>query len=219
MTQGRYVHLVVSDTGIGMSPETRSRIFEPFFTTKDVGKGTGLGLATVYGIVKQCSGFIWVESALGRGTTFEVYLPAVQESVAARQVNVPAPVEAAGGAETILIAEDDGAVRRLARDVLVNEGYTVVDARDGDEALAIARQYPGPIHLLIADVVMPGLSGRDLAVRLGEERPDARVLYTSGYTEDVMRRAGFEDGLKLLAKPFLPADLLRKVSEVLATAS
>ena len=214
MPPGRYVCLAVCDTGVGMTPDTQARIFEPFFTTKTAGEGTGLGLATVYGIVKQSDGFIWVESELERGTTFEVYLPAAQEPIP-RSIHAPSVVEIGRGSHTILLAEDDGAVRRFARDVLANQGYTVVDARDGDEALAIARQYSGPIHLLIADVVMPGLSGHDLAARLIAERPNARVLYTSGYTENVMIRAGFKHGLATLAKPFLPADLLRKVSEVL----
>ena len=212
MPVGRYVRLTVSDNGMGMTQETQAHIFEPFFTTKERGKGTGLGLATVYGIVKQSSGFIWVESHVGRGTTFEIYLPVVHEPIEP-PVQVAPSVDIGGGSQTILIAEDDGAVRRLARDVLANQGYTVLDARDGDEAMAIARGYPQAIHLLIADVVMPGLSGRDLAARLTLERPDLCVLYTSGYTENVMMRAGFEDGLMLLAKPFLPVDLLRKVRE------
>jgi two-component system cell cycle sensor histidine kinase/response regulator CckA len=213
MPPGRYVRLTVRDTGVGMSPETKARIFEPFFTTKERGKGTGLGLATVYGIVKQSEGFIWVESEVGRGTTFDIYLPVVREPVALSVQPAPA-MEVTGGTQTILLAEDDGAVRRLARDVLTNQGYTVLAARDGDEALDIARQYRGVIDLLIADVVMPGLSGRDLSERLKLERPDVRVLYISGYTENLMMRAGFEKGLTLLAKPFLPADLLRKVNEV-----
>jgi CheY-like chemotaxis protein len=212
MPAGRYVRLTVSDTGTGMTPQTRAHIFEPFFTTKERGKGTGLGLATVYGIVKQSGGFIWVESHVGRGTKFEIYLPVVHETVEP-PVQVAPVVDVSGGSQTILLAEDDGAVRRLARDVLTKQGYTVLDARDGDEALTIARRYSRTIHLLITDVVMPGLSGRDLAARLSVERPDVRVLYTSGYTENVMMRAGFEHGLTLLAKPFLPNDLLRKVRE------
>jgi CheY-like chemotaxis protein len=212
MPAGRYVRLAVSDTGMGMTQETQAHIFEPFFTSKKRGKGTGLGLATVYGIVKQSGGFIWVESRVGRGTKFEIYLPVVHASVEP-PVQVAPAVDISGGSQTILLAEDDGAVRRLARDVLASRGYTVLDARDGDEALAIARRYPNVIHLLIADVVMPGLSGRDLAARLSLERPDVRVLYTSGYAETVMTRAGFEHGLRLLPKPFLPVDLLRSVRE------
>jgi len=214
MPAGRYVRLTVSDTGMGMTQQTQAHIFEPFFTTKQRGEGTGLGLATVYGIVKQSDGFIWVDSQIGRGTTFEIYLPAVHETVEAPPpVQVEHPVHVNGGSQTILLAEDDDAVRRLARDVLTNQGYIVLEARDGEEALAMARRHPSPIDLLIADVVMPGLSGRDLAERLTVERPNVRVLYTSGYSENVMMRAGFEHGLMLLAKPFLPVDLLRKVKE------
>jgi len=215
MPPGRYVRLTVSDTGTGMAKETQAHIFEPFFTTKTLGKGTGLGLATVYGIVKQSSGFIWVESELGRGTTFEIYLPAVRDAVELEIPVIPAP-RFAIGSQTILLAEDEGAVRRFARNILANHGYTVLDARDGDEALALAREHTGAIDLLVTDVVMPGLSGRDLAVRLTAERPDVRVLYTSGYSENMIVRAGIEPGLKLLPKPFLPADLLQKVGETLA---
>jgi PAS domain S-box-containing protein len=218
MPAGRYVRLRVTDTGVGMSPETQARIFEPFFSTKERGKGTGLGLATVYGIVKQSDGYIWVDSEIGRGTTFDIYLPVVSASVSpAAHVEQAPPYY--GGTQTVLIAEDDGAVRRLTRDVLTSHGYTVLDARDGDEALALARAHPNPINLLIADVVMPGLSGRDLASRLTVERPDMRVLYTSGYNENMMVRAGFEkfeSDRTLLRKPFLPADLLQKVRETLA---
>jgi two-component system, cell cycle sensor histidine kinase and response regulator CckA len=218
MPAGRYVRLAVSDTGTGMTQETQAHIFEPFFTTKERGKGTGLGLATVYGIVKQSDGFIWVSSQAGRGTTFEIYLPVVHEA-AEPPVQIAPAADVGGGSQTILLAEDDGAVRRLARDILANQGYKVLDARDGDEALAIARRYPNVIHLLLTDVVMPGLSGRDLAVRLTVERPNVRVVYTSGYTENVMMRSGFENGLTLLATPFLAADLLRKVKETLRTTA
>ncbi|MCU1383203.1 MAG: Blue-light-activated protein [Acidobacteria bacterium] len=217
MKAGRYVRLTVRDTGIGMTEETQAHMFEPFFTTKECGRGTGLGLATVYGIVKQSHGFIWVDSKIEGGTTFEIYLPVVQGPVDAPD-RVDPTVIVEGGSQTILLAEDDGAVRRLGRDILVNQGYTVLGARDGDEALLIARRYPNTIHLLIADVVMPGLSGRDVALRLVRDRPGLRVLYTSGYTENVMMRAGFESGLALLPKPFLPGDLLRKVKEILGTA-
>lgn len=218
MPAGRYIRLTVSDTGTGMTQETQRRIFEPFFTTKERGKGSGLGLATVYGIVKQSEGFIWVFSDVGRGTTFEIYLPVVHDTAETRVPVAPA-VELGGGTQTILLAEDDGAVRRLARNVLTEQGYMVLDARDGDEALALARRYGNVIHLLITDVVMPGLSGRDLATRIAGERPGVRVLYTSGYTENVMIRSGFQDGLMLLPKPFMPADLLRKVREALDTAA
>jgi two-component system, cell cycle sensor histidine kinase and response regulator CckA len=218
MPPGRYVLLSVSDTGVGMTPESQARIFEPFFTTKARGVGTGLGLATVYGIVKQSGGFIWVRSAVGAGSIFEVYLPVVKEPVAPATVQTAATIAIRRGSQTILLAEDDDAVRRLARDVLANQGYTVIDARSGDEALAAAGRFAGSIHLLITDVVMPGLSGRDLALRLTRERPDVRVLYISGYTENVMKRAGFADNLALLSKPFLPGDLLRRVSETLGAS-
>lgn len=217
MTAGRYVRLTVIDTGTGMTPETQARIFEPFFTTKERGKGTGLGLATVYGIVKQSGGFVWVTSHLGRGTTFEVYLPAVQEPLDPT-VQVELSEEITGGSEIILLAEDDGAVRRLARDVLTTYGYTVLAARDGDEALVMAREHPGQIDLLVTDVVMPGLSGRELAAHLLSERPDVRVLYASGYAEDITTRAGLEHGVPFLTKPFLPTELVRKVREVLGMA-
>jgi PAS domain S-box-containing protein len=215
MPPGRYVRLAVSDTGVGIEAAMQARIFEPFFTTKAAGKGTGLGLATVYGIVKQSGGFIWVDSEIGRGATFEVYLPVVNEPVTAAVETVAAPV-VQGGSQTILLAEDDAAVRRLARDVLRSGGYTVLDADNGDAALALARKYPEAIHALVTDVVMPGLNGRDLARQLTADRPDVRVIYTSGYTENVMLRAGFEHSLTLLAKPFRPGDLLRKVNETLS---
>ncbi len=218
MSAGRWVRLRVTDTGTGMTQQTQARIFEPFFSTKERGKGTGLGLATVYGIVKQSGGFIWVDSAIGSGTTFDIYLPtvdAVIEPIAVHSAPHPIPV---GGSQTILVAEDDGAVRRLLRDVLTAQGYTVLEARDGEEALRSASLHDGAIHLLVADVVMPGLSGRDLAGRLAAERPNLRVLYTSGYNENMMMRAGlekFEKGQVLLTKPFRPAELLQKVRETL----
>jgi PAS domain S-box-containing protein len=218
MPPAPYVRLTVSDSGTGMTPETQARIFEPFFTTKARGKGTGLGLATVYGIIKQSDGFIWVDSQIGRGTTFEIFLPVVHEAVEA--ITETAPVlEFKGGSQTILLAEDDGAVRRLARDVLIRHGYDVLEARDGDEALAVAHGHAGAIDLLVTDVVMPGLSGRDLADRLMEFRPGIRVLYTSGYTENIIMRTGFQGDLTLLAKPFLAADLLRKVAETFGAAA
>ena len=214
MPAGRYVSLIMSDTGTGIPRDSQGRIFEPFFTTKGRDRGTGLGLAIVYGIVKQSGGFIRVDSEVGRGTTFQIYLPVVDEPVPA---NAPKPphLPISRGSQTILLAEYDAAVRRFARDVLKNHGYKVLDAGDGDEALEIARRYPEPIHALVTDVVMPGLSGRDLAVRLIADRPDVRVIYTSGYTENVMLRAGFERGLTLLPKPFLPGDLLRIVNDTL----
>jgi CheY-like chemotaxis protein len=215
MTSGRYVRLTVSDTGTGMPPETQARIFEPFFTTKALNKGTGLGLATVYGIVKQSGGFIWVSSQVDRGTTFEIYLPVVHEPIELA-TGIKPRTDTTGGSETILLAEDDGAVRHLARNILTHYGYTVLDGRDGHDALMKAKQHTGVIDLLITDVVMPGLSGRELVARLKTERPGVRVFLTSGYAEDMSTWANIEQGgVALLAKPFLPVDLARKVREVL----
>ena len=213
LAPGRYVHLSVRDTGVGISAQAQARVFEPFFTTKEHGKGTGLGLATVYGIVKQSGGHISVTSTVGRGTTFDVYLPAVEETVAKASPPVRSPANVVG-AQVVLLVEDDGAVRRFARSVLEKQGHRILEARDGDEALVVAREYPGEIGLLITDVLMPGLTGPRLAERLAQERPLMRVLYTSGYTEGVMKHAGLENGPALLPKPFLPADLLRSVDEV-----
>ena len=214
VTPGAYVLLAVSDTGVGMGPDVQARIFEPFFTTKEKGKGTGLGLSTVYGIVKQSNGNIWVYSEPGRGTTFKVYLPRVDAPA-----QVPAPPRPAGrlaGTETLLLAEDDEMLRPLARELLARLGYTVLEAGNAAEALARARQHEGAIHLLIADVVMPGPSGRELARRLAESRPDTKVLYVSGYTDDAIVHHGMlEAGLNFLQKPFTPAALARKVRAVL----
>jgi PAS domain S-box-containing protein len=214
MTPGRYVTLTVRDTGLGMSPETQAHIFEPFFTTKEQGKGTGLGLATVYGIIRQSDGFISVTSAPGRGTTFEIYLPAVREALDAN-VASRATKAARGGTETLLLAEDDEAVRRLVSDVLQKSGYTVLQARDGEEALTIARSVGTDIHLLITDVVMPGLTGVGLAQQLATIRPGMRVLYSSGYSDLITKPAGLDNTVPLLAKPYLPTELLRKVRDVL----
>jgi PAS domain S-box-containing protein len=211
---GAYVMLAVSDTGIGMSPETIARIFEPFFTTKERGKGTGLGLSTVYGIVKQSGGYVWVYSEVGKGTTFKIYFP-----------RVDAPPEQAGdrretkdltGTETVLVAEDDEIIRPLSKEVLSKLGYTVLVAGNSEEALRVAGAHTGPIHLLVADVVMPGGSGRELARRLAETRPATKVVYVSGYTNDAIFQHGvLEPGLNFLQKPFAPAALARKVREVL----
>jgi two-component system cell cycle sensor histidine kinase/response regulator CckA len=211
---GRYVMLAVSDTGVGMDAQTKARIFEPFFTTKEKGKGTGLGLSTVYGIVKQSGGYVWVYSEPGHGTTFKVYLPRVD---APAEPQAP-PREAATltGTETILLAEDDEILRPLTKGLLAKLGYTVLDAESAEQALAVAGARQGPIHLLVADVVMPGASGRELARRLAQSRPETRVLYVSGYTDDAIVHHGMlEPGLKFLQKPFTPATLARKVREVL----
>jgi CheY-like chemotaxis protein len=212
---GRYVLLAVSDSGTGMDAETQTRIFEPFFTTKGVGQGTGLGLATVYGIVKQNEGYIWVYSELGRGTTFKAYLPRVDDAVARDEE--PAPlVEAKTGSETVLLAEDDEAVRELNREILEEFGYHVLEGRDPQAALEAGGRYEGAIHLLLTDMVMPGMTGRQLADRLRASRPGIRVLFVSGYTNDVVVRSGdLDEGMAFLQKPFTPDQLARKLRELL----
>ncbi|TMG08195.1 MAG: response regulator [Chloroflexi bacterium] len=211
---GRYVMLAVSDTGVGMDAQTKARIFEPFFTTKEKGKGTGLGLSTVYGIVKQSGGYVWVYSEPGHGTTFKLYLPRVDAP--AEPQAPPRETATLTGTETILLAEDDEILRPLTKGLLARLGYTVLDAESAEQALAVAGARQGPIHLLVADVVMPGASGRELARRLAQSRPETRVLYVSGYTDDAIVHHGMlEPGLKFLQKPFTPAVLARKVREVL----
>ena len=212
---GPHVMLAVSDTGTGIPHEIQSQIFEPFFTTKEQGKGTGLGLATVYGIVKQSGGYIEVDSEPGQGTTFRVYLPRLDAE--------PAPVDrsarpaaAAGGTETILLVEDEEGVRELARDILRASGYTVLEARNGPEALLLCERHQGPLDMLLTDVVMPRMSGRELAERLAPLRPDLSVLYMSGYTDDAVIRHGvLGAGTAFLQKPFTPAALVLRVRETL----
>jgi two-component system, cell cycle sensor histidine kinase and response regulator CckA len=213
--QGNYVLLAVSDTGCGMDEPTKSRIFEPFFTTKEIGKGTGLGLATVHGIVKQSGGSIEVYSELGRGTTFKVYLPRRKETMTTGK-SLPGLSKVPTGWETVLLAEDEEALRQLAFIGLQSFGYTLLVARDGDEALQLSRQHQGPIHLLVTDVVMPKMSGRQLAELVVRLRPDTKVLYLSGYTDDAIVRHGvLETDMAFLQKPFTPSILARKVREVL----
>jgi PAS domain S-box-containing protein len=214
MTPGRYVMLAVSDTGSGIEKEILSNIFEPFFTTKELGKGTGLGLAMVYGIVKQAGGYVWAYSELGRGTTFKIYLPRVEESaVPARVQETPMPSK---GWETILLVEDEGSLRAIAREILEEHGYRVIEAAGANEAIEIAHRHPEPIHLLVTDVVMPGMNGRALAESLVAARPELRVLYMSGYTDDIIAQRGvLESGTLFLAKPFTALALLGRVRAAL----
>jgi len=211
---GRYVLLAVSDTGTGMDPETQRHIFEPFYTTKERGKGTGLGLATVYGIVKQSGGDIWVESELDRGARFEVYLPRVDDAVS-EAASAPAATLRTGS-ETLLLVEDEEAVRGLARRVLEGGGYTVLAGADADEALKLSRQHAGVIDLLVTDVVMPRTSGPQLADQLLAERPRMKVLFISGYAElEIAKRGVLRAETELLQKPFTPDRLIERVREIL----
>jgi two-component system, cell cycle sensor histidine kinase and response regulator CckA len=215
ISAGPYVMLAVSDTGCGMDARTQARIFEPFFTTKEVGKGTGLGLATVYGIVKQSGGSIWVYSEVGRGTTFKIYLPRVDAPVERVEADVD-HVDLTKGDETVLLAEDEDVVREMATEILRASGYHVLEAKDGDEALRMAEQYDGEIHLMLTDVVMPQMGGRELADQLTPLRRDMKVLYMSGYTDDAIVHHGvLEAGTAFIAKPFSVDALSRKVREVL----
>ncbi len=212
---GPYVLLAISDTGVGMDGATKARLFEPFFTTKEPGRGTGLGLATVYGIVKQSGGYIWVYSELGRGTTFKIYLPRVAETPEAPESTTGTPTQV-GGSETLLVVEDQEEVRKLTKRVLAARGYTVLAARNGAEALEIVDRHATQIHLMITDVVMPGMNGRELAQLACARRSDLKVLYVSGYTgEAVLQHRLLEPGVAFLQKPFTPDVLARKTREVL----
>ncbi|MFH1350802.1 MAG: ATP-binding protein, partial [Pseudomonadota bacterium] len=213
--QGAYVMLSVSDTGTGIDVETQEHIFEPFFTTKEKGKGTGLGLSTVYGIMKQSDGYIWVYSEPGQGTTFKVYFPAAEEAGKVKQEEKPSFLELKGS-ETILIVEDNESVRNLACNVLGEYGYRVLEAKDGEEALSVVKGHEGKIHLLLTDVVMPGMRGNELAERIKIERRDMEVLYMSGYTDNAIVHHGvLEEGMNFIQKPFSPDELARKVRETL----
>ena len=218
VTPGPYVLLAVSDTGCGMDAETQTRVFEPFFTTKEKGKGTGLGLSTVYGIIKQSGGYIWVHSEAGQGTTFEIYLPRVEDAVTAdqeEQVTSQPP----SGSETVLLVEDEAPVRKLAREFLQSTGYTVLEAEGPVEALQLSQQHQGPIHLMVTDVVMPKMSGQDLARSLAPQRPEMRVIYISGYTDNFAGRDGVvSENTIFLQKPFSLGELARKVRETLEEA-
>jgi PAS domain S-box-containing protein len=215
---GRYVLLAVSDTGVGMSADTIAHIFEPFYTTKESGRGTGLGLSTAYGIVKQSGGYIWVYSEPGEGTTFKVYLPRVDEPAEALPTK-KAPLADGAGTETILLVEDEPELRELTRTILASRGYSVVEAINPDQAERLAEKYGAKIHLLLTDVIMPGISGRELAKRLSARQPAMRVLYMSGYTYNVIAQNGtLERGVSFLQKPFTPGVLIEKVREVLDAA-
>jgi two-component system, cell cycle sensor histidine kinase and response regulator CckA len=215
---GPHVMLAVSDSGLGIPREIQAHIFEPFFTTKEQGKGTGLGLATVYGIVKQSGGYIEVDSAPERGTTFRIYLPRI-DAEAPGPDRAARPATPAGGTETILLVEDEDGVRELARDILRTSGYTVLEARNGPEALLLCERHQGPLDLLLTDVVMPRMSGRELAERLAPLRPDLNVLYMSGYTDDAVIRHGvLGAGTAFLQKPFTPTVLVQRVRETLDLA-
>jgi PAS domain S-box-containing protein len=212
---GKYVVVAVTDTGCGMDEGSLSRIFEPFYTTKELGKGTGLGLATVYGIVKQSGGFIWVYSEPGQGATFKVYLPRVENPLATVSTDRPT-LEVRRGTETVLLVENAEPLRALAKEFLKNSGYAVLDAENGKEALRIASAFGGPIQLLLTDVIMPGMGGKQLAEQLTSLRPGTKVLYMSGYPNDGIVQSGIlATGVVFLEKPFTREILLRKVRQVL----
>jgi PAS domain S-box-containing protein len=213
--RGDYVLLAVSDTGSGMDAATQARIFEPFFTTKEVGKGTGLGLATVYGIVKQSGGTVWVYSEVGHGTTFKIYLPSVRRSERALPLSQPEQ-ELTQGSETILLVEDEEVVRDMASEILRETGYQVLEASNGKKAIELSSRYSGEIHLMLTDVVMPQMSGRELAEQLLTKRPEMNVLFMSGYTDDAIVHHGvLDEGTAFIAKPFSPEALTHKVRETI----
>ena len=213
---GHYARLSVSDTGIGMSQELQARIFEPFFTTKDAGKGSGLGLATVYGIVKQSGGNIWVYSEPGLGATFKVYLPVDVSDRPDATHSELVQGQWSKGRETVLLVEDAPMIRRLAREIMTRAGYTVIEAADGIQALTLAAAHAGRIEMLVTDLIMPGPSGVDLAEQLTTIRHDVRVLFMSGYTDNAIVRNGLlAEGALFLQKPFTPEELLRKMRQVL----
>jgi two-component system, cell cycle sensor histidine kinase and response regulator CckA len=216
---GRYVMLALTDSGTGIDAETLAHIFEPFFTTKEVGKGTGLGLATVYGVVKQSGGYIWVDSKPAQGASFQIFLPRVDET--ATTVTATAPLaETTGGSETILLVEDADSLRKLTRSFLESHGFRVLVAQSGEEAIQVEARHSGKIDLLLTDVVMPGMNGRVLSERLLPKQPGIRVLYMSGYTDSFIAGHGVLDrGTALLNKPFTEEALIGKVRDVLDKGS
>ncbi len=215
MSPGRYVMLAISDNGIGMDESTRVRIFEPFFTTKEVGKGSGLGLATVYGIVKQSGGHIWVYSEPGQGTTFKIYLPSAEDKIGRDLEDQPESLPRKREGVTILLAEDDGMMRKLTRKMLEEHGYKVLEATNGEGALDVIASHPSPIDLTLTDVAMKGMNGPDLVLRLMDSHPEMKVIYMSGYTGDLIAHQGLQAGIPLLEKPFTRAALLKTVDDAL----
>jgi hypothetical protein len=211
--------MAVRDTGVGIDAEVRAHIFEPFFTTKDTGKGTGLGLATVLGIVEQSGGAIRCESEPGRGTTFAIFLPAVAEAVDKGAHPAGFLAKAPKGSEVILLVEDEDAVRKLARMILEASGYVVLEARNGREGLALCEAHAGPIDLLVSDVVMPELGGRELAEGALKLRPGMKVMFMSGHTQDVILKEGVQKGTAFLQKPFTAVEIAQKVRETLDSAA
>jgi len=211
---GEHVLLAVSDTGTGMPEDVRQKIFEPFFTTKEVGKGTGLGLSTVYGIVKQHGGQIYVYSELGKGTTFKIFLPASQSKALEQEKEQAEAIPA--GKETVLLAEDDATIRRMIQLTMESEGYTILAATNGQEAIEISSSYEGDIHLLLTDVIMPKLNGQELANTVQQSRPEMEVIFMSGYTDDAISHHGvLEPGVHFIQKPITPSILAKKLREVL----
>ncbi len=212
---GRYVMLAVSDNGIGMDEATRSRIFEPFFTTKEIGKGSGLGLATVYGIVKQNGGHVWVYSESGRGTTFKIYLPSAEHKVGTSPEAHAEELPPRRDGVTILLAEDDVVMRRLTRKMLEAHGYRVLEAEDGTAALDVISSQEGKIDLILTDVVMKGMNGPELVLRMTESHKETKIVYMSGYTGELVANQGLDAGIRLLEKPFTRADLLKTLDAAL----
>ena len=218
--QGSYALITVTDTGAGMDKRTLERIFEPFFTTKDVGKGTGLGLSIVYGIIKQHKGYIDCSSEPGRGSTFKIYLPTVKlkSDINNARAEIPDLLTLTGGAETVLIAEDDAEVRRLIKSLLEDFGYTVIEAEDGDAAVTAFMENRDKIHLLLFDVIMPKKNGQEAYEEIKKVKPDVKCLFTSGYASTVVHEKGVREGdANFISKPVSPPELLRKVREVLNT--
>jgi two-component system cell cycle sensor histidine kinase/response regulator CckA len=212
---GRYVMLAVSDNGIGMDEATRSRIFEPFFTTKETGKGSGLGLATVYGIVKQSGGHVWVYSEPAHGTTFKIYLPSAEYKLGASPMPQAETLPPRREGVTILLVEDDVIMRRLTRRMLEEHGYKVLEAEDGKSALDLIGSHSGSIDLILTDVVMKGMNGPELVLRLIESHPAMKVVYMSGYTGELVANQGIDSGIRLLERPFTRADLLKTIDAAL----